>query len=259
MWLVACFLTSIFFSGPGSDDIQRAARKVFSDGDYQSELKLRDPADGRSLIPPGAGENGVDEAVIERSDRPRRPSADRSGRRRPVDRPQPRQRDSSPSSSMDLSGVFEVLAWTVLAVVVVLLVVWLVNALAGYNKNVVAKKEKKDPAVPSTETTAAALVRPKSEAELLADEGKFGEAIHVLLLLTIAELARRKKDLHPALTSREIVVKVPVPGPARPHLSSLVDAVEHSLFGGLEPGRPEFDACLAHFNEFADTYATGVA
>ncbi len=282
MWVAAALLVSVAFSGPGSDDIQRAARKVVSDSDYQSKHQLRKPrSEGGNDVRldedwddlqnwerrgGGAPAPEDDGGVVDRTDRDdlgerrrNRRGIDRTARRRPRDIPRRDEPEiDSSSGSMDLSGVFTVLGWTVVGVIAVLAVVWLVNALTGYNQNVKAKKDA-DPPVPDTEKTAA-LVRPKSEAELLAEAGKFGEAIHVLLLLTLAELARNQKGvLRDSMTSREIVAGVPVPESARPSLAGLVQAVERSLFGGVEPARADFEVCLDHFNTFAAAYAEGAA
>ena len=56
-------------------------------------------------------------------------------------------------------------------------------------------------------------------------EGRFAEAIHALLLETLAALSRAAR-LAPSLTSREIVARVPLPARAREALAGLVAAVE---------------------------------
>jgi len=99
----------------------------------------------------------------------------------------------------------------------------------------------------------APVAIPIAGARALAAEGRFGEAIHALLLETLEALSRASR-LAPSLTSREIVTRVALPARAREALSGLVVAVEVSRFGGAEPGEREFQACLDRFEVFLATY-----
>lgn len=94
---------------------------------------------------------------------------------------------------------------------------------------------------------------PVANAEALAAEGRFGEAIHQLLLDTLAALSRAAR-LAPSLTSREIVARVPLAPAAREALAGLVAAVEISFFGGAAPGPEDYRACRARFDTFLETY-----
>lgn len=99
------------------------------------------------------------------------------------------------------------------------------------------------------------VTRPLDDAERLAAEGRFSEAIHLLLLRTLDELRRRSgRPIPRALTSREIVSRVPVPEAARGELSGLVTAVELSRFGGAEAGAGDYDRCRESFRRFANAY-----
>jgi hypothetical protein len=92
----------------------------------------------------------------------------------------------------------------------------------------------------------------------LADARRFAEAIHVLLLETLAALSRAAR-LAPSLTSREIVSRVPLPARAREALGGLVLAVEVSRFGGAPAGETDYRACLERFHAFLETYRRGGA
>ncbi|WP_242344604.1 DUF4129 domain-containing protein [Anaeromyxobacter terrae] len=94
---------------------------------------------------------------------------------------------------------------------------------------------------------------PIPSAEAAAAAGRYGEAIHALLLDTLAALSRAAR-LAPSLTSREIVGRVRLAAPAREALAGLVAAVELSHFGGAAPGEADYRACLDRFHVFLESY-----
>jgi hypothetical protein len=143
-----------------------------------------------------------------------------------------------------LEVLVRVLLFTVLVVMVVLAVAWLFRRLRGLAPDAEA------PAAPG-EGGQDLGRRPLGAAEALAAQGRFGEAVHVLLLETLEALSRRAR-LAPSLTSREIVARVPLPDRARDALSGLVSAVEVSWFGGEQPGEREYHLCLGRFHAFLD-------
>ncbi len=71
------------------------------------------------------------------------------------------------------------------------------------------------------------------EADALAAEGRYAEAVHHLLFRSIEDIARRRPRLvRPALTSRELAAAEALPPPARSLFARIAGLVEHSLFGG---------------------------
>ena len=71
------------------------------------------------------------------------------------------------------------------------------------------------------------------EADVLAGEGRYAEAIHHLLFRSIEDIAsRRPKLVRPALTSRELAASQGIPGRARELFTAIARLVERSLFGG---------------------------
>lgn len=97
-------------------------------------------------------------------------------------------------------------------------------------------------------------VAPERDAVLddalrLAAEGRYGEAIHVLLLVAIRQLAERSRvTLPPSRTSRELVRLLPLGPEARETFAELVRAVELSLFGGVAAGPEDYERSLARFH-----------
>ena len=71
------------------------------------------------------------------------------------------------------------------------------------------------------------------EADALAAQGRFAEAIHHLLLRSIDDIAQRRPRLvRPALTARDIAQAEAIPSAARSIFGDIAALVERSLFGG---------------------------
>jgi hypothetical protein len=143
-----------------------------------------------------------------------------------------------------LGTVLRVLLWVALAVLAVLVATWI-----GRRLGVGAR----DVEVAPDAVAGGAAELPVENAEALAAEGRFAEAIHVLLLDTLATLARAGR-LPPSLTSREIVGRVPLAPGAREALRALVEAVEVIWFGGAVPAEGDYRRCLERFHAFRDAY-----
>ena len=100
--------------------------------------------------------------------------------------------------------------------------------------------------------------RPLQDAALAAAEGRYGEAIHLLLLRTFEELLTRSgARLWPGLTSRELVHLAPCPEGARPALAELVGAVEASTFAGMPASEADYLRCADRFRALEGALKTG--
>jgi hypothetical protein len=142
-----------------------------------------------------------------------------------------------------LAILLRILLYTAVAVLVVLAVTWLARRLGRSTRDV----EVSEPVAPE------AVAIPIASAEALAADGRYADAIHALLLDTLAALSRAAR-LPASLTSREIVARVPLAPGARDALAGLVTAVEVSWFGGVTPSRADYLTCLARFHAFLDTH-----
>jgi hypothetical protein len=88
------------------------------------------------------------------------------------------------------------------------------------------------------------------DAEALAREGRFAEAVHALLLAAIDRIRNSaSRALSPSLTSRELSATLALAPGTRAALARLVRAVEVTLFGGRQAGPAEYAACAADFQE----------
>jgi hypothetical protein len=229
---LVCALVPLLLASPGPNEARARAREVLND--YQSQL----PADE---VEPGLdGKAGRDS-----SGRDRQPAA-------------PRRRlelDHGGQGAGALGSIAQLLLWAIMAVVVALGAFWLASEMGGFTSDAVGSRRAERPDAPLDAPDRAVVERPLGDADELAGRGQFGEAIHVLLLRTLHELARRLPErLPPSLTSREILARVRIPGDARDALAALVGAVEISHFGGMTPDQADFLHCRQHFQRFAEAY-----
>jgi hypothetical protein len=208
----------------GAAEARARAQHVLEDSAYQRELP---------------GPEHLDEPKDDKKSEPAKP------------------RDADEVAAPSASPIASSMLWVIVIVVVLLLIVFLVRELRGYESpaqvGVAAGPGE------AAETTAAIVEQPLDDAEALARAGRFGEAIHALLLRTLEELMRRlDRPLPRSKTSREILAEVRLPEEARGALGHLVSAVEVSFFGGAEPGEGDYQACVERFRRFADAYTRSV-
>jgi len=142
-----------------------------------------------------------------------------------------------------LAFLLRALFWLAVAAGVILLAAWLWRSLSGLRRDV------SSPAAPGPSAPRVGRA-PLDAAETLAAEGRFAEAIHVLLLKTLEALAARRGALAPSSTSREILRGAALEAEARSALEGLVVAVEVSHFGGASPGEEDWRSCLDAFHRF---------
>jgi hypothetical protein len=141
-----------------------------------------------------------------------------------------------------LIRLLAVCAATLLAVLGIL---WLSRHLAEHG----------DFHAPAVRASAPLLdVTPLLQAESLAGQSRFREAIHLLLLRTFEMLARRVGSrLAPGMTSREVLVGLGLPEAALPALTELVDAVEATAFAGRPASFDDYTRCAARFSVLQQT------
>ena len=90
------------------------------------------------------------------------------------------------------------------------------------------------------------------EADVLAGEGQFAEAIHHLLFRSVEDIARRRPAIvRPALTSRELASAKGIPARARELFAGIARLVERSLFGGRAVGERDWLTARQAYSEFA--------
>lgn len=144
------------------------------------------------------------------------------------------------------------IAWLVLAPLAALALVKLVQQRRRA-RDVVAGDEQAAPAHPAPLDRAAL-----DDAEALAREGRFGEAVHALLLRTLQSLARDLgRPLTPGTTSRSFAGRLRLAAPHREALDGLVHTVELSLFAGREADADAYRRCAEAWHVLADSFDGG--
>jgi hypothetical protein len=87
-----------------------------------------------------------------------------------------------------------------------------------------------------------------ADADALASEGRFAEAVHLLLTRSVDDIAARRPGLvQPALTARDLAGAHDLPGAARTAFARIARAVEITLFGGRSIDRRVWDECRAAY------------
>lgn len=101
---------------------------------------------------------------------------------------------------------------------------------------------------PSREKAAALL----SDADALAAEGRFADAVHLILIRSIDDFAgHRPGAVKPALTSRDLARADAMPEAARRTFAIIAEAVERSLFGGRAVDADGFAHCRRAYEDYA--------
>ena len=151
----------------------------------------------------------------------------------------------------DIAPLFKLVFWIGLAVMVLGLL-WVI----GREVLRIRLPDRHQPVAPSGEDdwrpAPAAALALLSDADALAEQGRYDEAVHLLLLRSIGEIdGRLPNTVRPALTARDIAELNRLPATARPAFSSIARVVEASLFGGRAVDRKAFTACRQAYEAFA--------
>jgi hypothetical protein len=137
-----------------------------------------------------------------------------------------------------------ILVWLAAGVFLVLTLVWLATRLGAYQADVGRV---------ATPGAGAARAPPPPgepvEADALAREGRFAEAVHALLLHAFGHLAAHT-SVAGSLTSREVLGAVEMPAGARQAAGALVDEVERSIFAARPTEAETYRVAREHYVRF---------
>lgn len=90
------------------------------------------------------------------------------------------------------------------------------------------------------------------EADALAAEGCFDEAVHLLLFRSIHDIQERTRGvIRQSFTAREIGTLDVLPGPVRATLFPIIQIVERSFFGGRKVNEAGWRDARAAYQDFA--------
>jgi hypothetical protein len=140
--------------------------------------------------------------------------------------------------------------WTGVGVGVLFLLYLIIRELGGFRW---ARPRKRPKVVDLDYRPDAAMASALlADADELAAQGLFAEAVHSLLLRSIDDMrTRRPRAVQPSLTTRDINALSALPDPARPAFAAMAQVVERSLFGGAAVDRGDFDHCRQAYEAFA--------
>lgn len=148
-----------------------------------------------------------------------------------------------------------ILLWTVLAFAALALL-WMIYERFRHGEWRLPRRRRalaiaQDEEEPTWAPEAAPARSWLSEADALADQGLYAEAVHHLLFRSVEDLARRRPRLvRPALTSRELAAAEAVPPAARDLFARIARLVERSLFGGRAVDAGDWSTARAAYADF---------
>ena len=135
----------------------------------------------------------------------------------------------------------EIILWLALAFAVVFVLYALRDSIPGF-----ARRDRTKVEAEQTVAVEAAerMVQTGDDADDMVRLGRIAEAMHLLLLRSLAEL-RRSLDitLADSLTSREILHRVALPEDGREALGDLIRRVEFVHFGAKPAALADYEAC----------------
>jgi Domain of unknown function (DUF4129) len=158
--------------------------------------------------------------------------------------------------SFSLSGeLVRILLWTAVIAGAGVLAYYIYEVLpAG-----AARRQRWDDAADgATGAARSADAAARAAADELAAQGRFVEAMHVLLLQGLDDM-RMRLDLRFAdsLTSREIASRANAPAGAKAALRDIIQWVERAYFGDHPVDRSDYDACRRSFLALDSSLSAG--
>lgn len=204
-------------------EAKERARSVLEDPEFQGSLPEQARTEG------------------EEDDEPVEPSSRAVSGRERSDREEPEAPAGGASSLASL------MVYLLVGAAVILLVVWILMESADRRAKEEPGPKKTDgggEGEPALDGRDFAL----DDATRLAAQGLYAEAMHVLLLVAIHQVAERSRANLPASrTSRELVRLLPLGADSRESFGEMVRAVELTLFGGAPAGAQDYQRSLERF------------
>lgn len=148
-----------------------------------------------------------------------------------------------------------------IAAIVVIVVIILLNFNANrWSDSRARKLAREDEIEVDTEATVVRMEKAQVEADELARQGNFAEAMHVLLLQSVNELRRRLKvSIAVSLTSREILYRIGLPPEGHNVFADIIRRVEISYFGSYQPDVGDYTACRNSYDTLTNILRKGGA
>jgi hypothetical protein len=164
----------------------------------------------------------------------------------PTEMPDPATR--APDESSNARAASDFVSWLLWGGVILGVVVigWsLRDTLPGIGRSrkIIAPDEVPPPPAPSIQMEEAQL-----EADDLARQGHYREAMHLLLLKSLNEIRRQLgTSFAISLTSREILRRLQLPDTGRQSLTAIIRSVERTYFGSEDASQSAYSDCRSNF------------
>ena len=154
---------------------------------------------------------------------------------------------------MGIAPAFKYIFWggiIIGAVIILYFLVWELAAIRfGWRRRTRVTPVKLDQAWAPSAAKARTLIE---DADRLAAEGRYDDAVHILLFRSIEDIDQRwPGTVAPALTSRDIIDHPRLSDGARRIFADIAQVVERSFFGGAPVGEGDFRACRQAYSAFA--------
>lgn len=160
--------------------------------------------------------------------------------------------------NIDLStDALRVLLWGAVILGAAIVIWSLRDSLPGFSRS---RRIRAAEVASGVSPSSARLEEAQLEADELARRGQYGEAMHMLLLRSLAEIrARLGTSFAVSLTSREILRKVSLPQAGTGALGAIVQSVEQTYFGGRSAGQEDYLGCRENFEVLKRSLTAGPA
>lgn len=146
------------------------------------------------------------------------------------------------------------------AIIVIALIIILNFKAFRWSDSRARKLARKKEIAIDAEATAVRMEKAQLEADELARQGDFAEAMHALLLQSVNELrGRLRVSIGVSLTSREILQRIGLPAEGRNVFADIIRRVEISYFGSYQPGAADYTACRVSYDTLTDILRKGGA
>ncbi len=235
---VAILAAALMLPGLASGETAlESARAVLSDGDYQSELPSRPAPEARREISSS--------------------TSDSSARRIELP-PIETRRDNSGPRTFDQRWLWAAALAGALLIAYLLLIWYRARHRSEGGADVKPRRRKAARSAPTPALAPPQIDEPTilEQADRLAATGRYGEAIHFLLLNGLDHVGHQTRQrIPPELTNRELLRALRLAENMAGALSVLVRLSERSHFGGAAPSAADYRLSREKFQTFAQASA----
>ena len=151
-----------------------------------------------------------------------------------------------------LQPVFEILFWGGLGVLALIVLFFIAREIIRMRNRRRDAGDGQNDNLPDWRPPLARARALLADADRLAAQGRFAEAVHLILFRSIDDIdERRPHSIKPALTSRNIAELDALPQSARPAFARIAASVERTFFGGCDIDEKDFAECRRAYEAFA--------